>query len=319
MNVILLLVLFVVSFNAMAEADMCNVNPTVEPQYTLSLCTMIHNEGWYIEEWLAYHLLLKVDHFYIYNDRSTDAIHHILGPYIKRGIVTLIPWNHTAQTVDPSLVAHEPRYTRPQRFAIADCLFNHQKESKFFGVWDVDEFAVLNDSFSDLVEFLWYNDQRQDDYEIPITIYGSSNYTSTPQGLVIDNFRMRSKLTVFGINPDDNKFSGKSIYKSGCGTANVHHSGDLMQTPDYKCRKNTTGWCITEGSRTHLPLTINHYAVKSWEHFKEKNKKWHFGLNQTLFDTQLQTSNNYRDEVLVRFVEPVNEVIRCMRFNNKKK
>ncbi len=150
------------------------------------------------------------------------------------------------------------------------------------------------------------------------------------------------------MNPDDNKFSGKSIYKSGCGLPNVHFTSDLISTEDYKCRKTPTGWIVkgtkplslpllpipsfrstlraallhstpslahsyTEGNRDSLPMTLNHYAVKSWEHFKEKTKKWHFGLNQTLFDTQLQTSNNYKDETLVKFVEPVKELVKCMK------
>jgi hypothetical protein len=57
---------------------------------------------------------------------------------------------------------------------------------------------------------------------------------------------------------------------------------------------------------------MNHYAVKSWEHFVSKTKKWHFGLNKTIFDSQLQTSNNYRDDALVKFAEPVKQVIDCM-------
>lgn len=70
------------------------------------------------------------------------------------GVVTLIPWNHTIQTVDPELVPLEPVYTRPQRFAIGDCLINHHKESEYFGVWDMDEFAVLSPNFTDIQAFV---------------------------------------------------------------------------------------------------------------------------------------------------------------------
>jgi hypothetical protein len=167
-----LLVLLSFGIILSVHSEVCGINPAVVPQYKLSLCTMIHNEEWFIEEWIAYHLLLRVDHFYIYNDESTDIIALTLEPYIKRGIisfhtfcfwqgtedptgiVSLLPWNHFKETVDPILVEYEPVYTRPQRFAIADCLFHHQKESEYFGIWDMDEFAVLNDSFSDLQEFV---------------------------------------------------------------------------------------------------------------------------------------------------------------------
>jgi Glycosyltransferase family 92 len=56
--------------------------------------------------------------------------------------------------VDPSLVYADPSYTRSQRFALADCLYNHENESEWFGIWDVDEFVVFNGSFPDMREFV---------------------------------------------------------------------------------------------------------------------------------------------------------------------
>jgi len=279
----------------------------------VSICTMIHNEGYFIEEWIAYHLLIGVDHFYIYNDESTDDIADILAKYIELGIVSLIPWNHSIQTVDPALVEYEPQYTRPQRFAIADCLINHKKESEYFGIWDMDEFAVLNDSFADINTFLRFNDQTADDYEIPTTTFGSSGYNTTPNALVIDTYLMRSKYTVFGMNPDDRKFSGKSLYKSGCGLPNVHHTAELVRTEQYACRKTVrNGWIIAVENRAQMGLTINHYAVKSWEHYKAKAEKWHFDLDRTIFDKQLAFGNIVCDETLTRFVPAVKGMLRCM-------
>lgn len=55
--------------------------------------------------------------------------------------------------MDPSLVPEEPPFSLSQRFAIADCLFNNQHESEWFGVWDVDEFLVLN-SHENMHEFV---------------------------------------------------------------------------------------------------------------------------------------------------------------------
>lgn len=55
---------------------------------------MVHNEGKYIEEWVAYHLLLKVSHMYIYNDQSDDNTLAILSPYIKQGIIKTLIDNH---------------------------------------------------------------------------------------------------------------------------------------------------------------------------------------------------------------------------------
>ena len=68
----------------------------------------------------------------------------------------MIPWHKEKRTVDPALVSIDPPYTISQRFAIADCLFNHQGESEWFGVFDVDEFLVLHEheSIHQFVSFL---------------------------------------------------------------------------------------------------------------------------------------------------------------------
>jgi hypothetical protein len=78
------LLCFLCSF-CFAGESICSITPPPTP-YKLSVCTMIFNEARYIEEWLAYHLLLKVDHFFIYNDGSTDNIHEVLAPSINAGL-----------------------------------------------------------------------------------------------------------------------------------------------------------------------------------------------------------------------------------------
>lgn len=129
-------ILFLTLIFALVSAEIhniCDLNVTNAPKHTLSLCTMIHNEGQFIEEWIAHHLLMRVDHFYIYDDQSTDNTKQVLQPYIKQGmlyspplsffpfldsllahtftsilsqknlffiiLVRLIPWHHQKQTV----------------------------------------------------------------------------------------------------------------------------------------------------------------------------------------------------------------------------
>ena len=37
-------------------------------QYEVSICAMYKNEAKYILEWIEYHLMIGVDHFYLYNN-----------------------------------------------------------------------------------------------------------------------------------------------------------------------------------------------------------------------------------------------------------
>ena len=56
--------------------------------YDLAVVAIMKNEGPYIKEWLDYHLLAGVNHFYIYDNESPDNMKKILQPYIERDIVT---------------------------------------------------------------------------------------------------------------------------------------------------------------------------------------------------------------------------------------
>ena len=56
--------------------------------YDLAVMTMMKNAAPYVKEWLDYHLLAGVDHFYFYDNESPDNQKEILQPYVDAGIVT---------------------------------------------------------------------------------------------------------------------------------------------------------------------------------------------------------------------------------------
>lgn len=61
-------------------------------KYKLVFCSIFKNEGPFLKEWLIYHKILGVEHFYLYNNNSTDNYNVILKPFIEEGVVTLIDW-----------------------------------------------------------------------------------------------------------------------------------------------------------------------------------------------------------------------------------
>ena len=65
---------------------------TVSEPIALAVCAIFKDEGRYIEEWLDFHLAQGVEHFYLYDNGSTDDGLRRLSPYITRGLVTLIDW-----------------------------------------------------------------------------------------------------------------------------------------------------------------------------------------------------------------------------------
>lgn len=58
----------------------------------LAVVAIMYNEGRYLEEWIAYHRIVGVDHFYLYDNGSDDNTRELLISYEKKGIVTLIDY-----------------------------------------------------------------------------------------------------------------------------------------------------------------------------------------------------------------------------------
>ncbi len=55
--------------------------------HDLSIVAIMKCEGPYIKEWLDYHLLAGVDHFYIYDNESPDNQAEVAKPYVAAGRV----------------------------------------------------------------------------------------------------------------------------------------------------------------------------------------------------------------------------------------
>jgi len=97
---------------------------TKEYKYTVCLCGIFKNEGKYFDEWIQYHIVVGIDHFYLYNNNSDDNYLQILQPYIEQGIVDLIEWPFEHSQMD----------------AYEDCYNKHKNDSNWLTFIDVDEF-----------------------------------------------------------------------------------------------------------------------------------------------------------------------------------
>ena len=58
--------------------------------HDLAVVAILKNEGAYLKEWLDYHLLAGVDHFYLYDNDSTDNQREVAAPYVKADLVDYI-------------------------------------------------------------------------------------------------------------------------------------------------------------------------------------------------------------------------------------
>lgn len=97
---------------------------SLKKKHNVSICAIFKNEAKYLDEWISFHLLVGIDHFYLYNNNSDDDYKAVLAPYIEKGIVDLIEW--------PVVPGQFPAYE--------DCFFKYRNESQWISFLDIDEF-----------------------------------------------------------------------------------------------------------------------------------------------------------------------------------
>lgn len=144
-------------------------------RFNVSICAIFKNEAPYLKEWIEYHRLVGVDHFFLYNNKSLDPFRRILHPYIKQQVLTLIDWpdnlgpmadDEIAWTLSTQLSAYENAL---KRSALG--------KTKWLIFLDIDEFLVTPGS-DGLKEIL----AKYDDY--PGIILSSEYYDASHKGTI---------------------------------------------------------------------------------------------------------------------------------------
>jgi hypothetical protein len=130
------LLFLIFSFCALLDAKVQK-----DPRYHLSVCALFKNESRNLREWIEYHRLIGVDHFYLYENGSSDRYLKVLRPYINRRIVTLVPWPNLIEKKQGEKLYQWALTTQIQAFENAMLLYA-KKESKWLVFLDVDEFIV---------------------------------------------------------------------------------------------------------------------------------------------------------------------------------
>src|SRR5262245_41714424 len=111
---------------------------------TVCVAAILKHEDHFVEEWIAYHRLLGIDHFYLYDNDPRQPLSGILARH--REYVTVHPW----------VISHDdrryPGHTTQVK-AYTHCLENYAGSYAWVAFIDCDEFIALEEH-RDLKEFL---------------------------------------------------------------------------------------------------------------------------------------------------------------------
>lgn len=231
----------------------------VQKQHYVSICAIFKNEAKYLREWIEFHRIVGVEHFYLYNNNSEDNYRSILEPYIKSGLVSLIQWPRNQAQMD----------------AYRDCISNYSEETSWLGFIDIDEFIVpiANNSIAD---FLRPFQSSYGSVLIYWKLFGSSGRMDRDRsGLVSEDFVCCWERycdigkcflnTAFELadNPSLNKCLHHALWTS---------RGDVAYPPvNAYARPCLQRFNSAPSGR--MPIQINHYFTKSYIEYCEKSSR----------------------------------------------
>ncbi len=118
--------------------------------YQTSVCASFQNCASRLKEWIEYHKQLGIQHFYLYNNLSTDEYVDVLNPYLEMGEVEIIQWPVRGPLDEESIYQN--------------ALSLAQGRSKWLLYLTTDEYLELPTK-TGLIQFL-EEQQRQDEVEV---------------------------------------------------------------------------------------------------------------------------------------------------------
>src|SRR5580704_3496716 len=97
-------------------------------KHALAICAIVKNEHDYLLEWIAYHRVVGVDHFLIYNNSGLDddGTTELLQKLRRIDAVELVPWPDRPNWCLPSGV-----HIRPQAPAYYDGVERLRNEAEW--------------------------------------------------------------------------------------------------------------------------------------------------------------------------------------------
>jgi len=237
--------------------------PQYNKKYKIAICGIFKNEAPFLNEWIEFHEMIGVEHFYLYNNNSEDGFMQVLQPYIDRGLVTLTDWP----------------YDQAQIKAYKHFYETYRNETQWVSFLDIDEFICLR-YHTNLLDWLYTMDKFPA-LVIYWRMFGTSGKLAHDyNNLVIDQYHISwDHLYHCGkclINTDYEivEFDSGTHHMTKMNCPIVPHLLSLKVTP-----ANQFGWFVND--KCHLSwlynedkytIQINHYWTKAWEIYEKKRR-----------------------------------------------
>lgn len=233
---------------------------SAQKKYDVSICAIFKNEAPYLKEWIEFHRIVGIDHFYLYNNNSNDCYRFILEPYVKCGLVTLIDWPEE----------------QGQMHAYINCINSFSDESSWIGFIDIDEFVVPNENES-VGGFLNQYKDTAGAILIYWRLFGTSGYMDRSlDSLVVEDFTVCwNRFCDIGKCFFNTSFS---LSTESVKNRTFHHRlwasyKDTEFPPLNPFGRICVGGRNSVPRNGRMPIQINHYFTKSYNEYIKKASK----------------------------------------------
>ena len=261
--------------------------------YDLAMVAIFKDEGKYLKEWLDYHLLAGVEHFYLYNNDSTDNYAEVLAPYVENNLVTLT--NVSGKGM--------------QMLSYDDALERFKFFCRYMAFIDLDEFIFpkTNQSITKIAEEKISNDTAA--LGINMQFFGSNGEIKADYSRgVLERFTRRAPNDWIFTNDDGIK-DGNIYIKSIMNPRLVNY----FFSPHYAIYFAGLKSINAEGNETFRAgsqpisadkIVLNHYFTKSREEFEQKRLRGKcFSTNKKYVTKNFQTydRNEIFDDGILKY------------------
>ena len=223
--------------------------------YDLAIVAIFKDEGRYLKEWLDYHLLAGVEHFYLYNNESSDDYAEILAPYVEKNLVTLIDF--------PGKVMQMSAYN--------DALEKFRFECRYMAFIDLDEFIFpkTNQSIVEFLDEILSGIPNAAGLAINWQIFGSNGHEKADYSRgVLERFTRRAQRDYY-----INRLVKTIVNPRRTDCLRDPHSAIYFTTFQAVNENGVLGKEFFYDPVTNDKIVVNHYFTKSHEEYISKRNR----------------------------------------------
>lgn len=260
----------------------------------IAACLIVKDEVRDIAEWIAYHSILGIDTFLVYDNGSSDGTLAMLAAAARLVDVRVTPWRSHPGTIQFEAYEH--------------ALHRNRNEFDWIAIIDSDEFLVIHPP--NTLHRLCAAAPNADAIGVNWAMFGSNGHVDLPQNMVIEAFTRRSDPE-FGPNRHVKSLVRPSAFV-GCLNSHAFAVNGRSVRPDGSdLAWLTTDGILQPGTTAALPdytvAQLNHYFTRSRAHWLRKTARGYFHPSslEKLSYFDFYDRNEVEDRSALRFLPSV--------------